>query len=69
LSWAKKEPIILIDGGELIKWAQEAKFGAYSLPAAKPPLYFTAQQWMILTALGTGSVGILGLLSGMLMGY
>jgi restriction system protein len=68
LNWAKREPIHLVDGDELIDWTKDLQFGAYAKPMPRPPLFFSATQWLILTMLGIGVIGVLGLLFGMVMG-
>jgi restriction system protein len=59
--WAKKEPIILIDGDELIEWTKLLRFGAYANEMPRPPFLFTARQWTMITVIAICSTGLLGL--------
>ncbi len=64
--WAKSEPITLIDERQLLGLMREVRFGPYAEPPPKPPLFFTAWQWLVLALLGTGVIAVAGLLVGIL---
>ncbi len=66
LDWARKEPITLASGNDLAQWMKEAKFGPYTEAMPRPPLFFTAGQWLTLTLLGVAVIGVSAFLAGLL---
>lgn len=66
--WAKREPIILIDGDDLIEWTKEARFGAYANKMPRPALFFSVRQWIMISIIAVGSISLLGLVVDLSLG-
>jgi len=66
-AWAKKDRVTTIDGKRLIDLMKKVNFGPYAKPMPRPPLFFTAAQWLTLTLLVTSVIGVFGFLFGLVV--